>query len=237
MSHTDLHEYIGKDLEAMSVAQNYRYWILSEFHRYLGKTVAEVGAGIGAFSQLLLKTSIDSLSAFEPSQNMFAMLQTRLYDDHRAQAINGFFGKQQTDQVFDSVLYINVLEHVKFDALEIGRVYDLLNPNGHLLIFVPALPWLYSPFDAQIGHFRRYLKNDLVNIVKRSGFEIVKARYFDVAGVLPWYINFVLLQNTMSGSSVSLYDRWVVPPMRVLESIITPPLGKNILLVARKLES
>jgi SAM-dependent methyltransferase len=227
-------EYFGKDLEAISFAKNYQKWILSEFFPYLGSSVAEVGAGVGSFSNLLLQTDIRSLMAFEPSQNMFPLLQEALSKYKRAMAINDFFGKQNKGQRFDSVLYVNVLEHIEDDTAELAKVREVLNLRGHLLVFVPALPWLYSDLDCQLGHFRRYMKKDLIELTRRSGFSVVKVRYFDVAGIIPWYINFVLLKNPMIGGSVALYDKIVVPVMQAMEGLVTPPIGKNILLVAKK---
>ncbi len=227
-------QYFGKDLEAMSFAKNYHKWILAELLPYLGNSVAEVGAGVGSFSTLVLETNISSLAAFEPSQNMYPLLQETLSKDKRAKAINDSFGSANTGKRFDSILYVNVLEHIEDDASEFANARDALNPEGHLLIFVPALPWLYGEIDRQVGHFRRYMKKNLVELTRRSGFSVVKARYFDVAGIIPWYINFVLLKNLISGGSVSLYDWLVVPAMRVMEGLVPPPVGKNVLLVARK---
>lgn len=234
MPQSKVPQYFGKDLEAMSFAKNYHKWILAEFCPYLGSSVAEVGAGVGSFSTLVLETKISSLVAFEPSQNMYPLLQEALSKDKRAKAINGFFGRENIGKRFDSILYVNVLEHIEDDVSELAHACDALNSKGHLLIFVPALPWLYSEFDRKVGHFRRYMKKDLVDLTRRSGFSVVKARYFDVAGIIPWYINFVLLKNSMRGGSVSLYDRLVVPPMRVMEGLVPIPVGKNLLLVARK---
>lgn len=227
-------EYFGKDLEAMSFAINYHKWILSEFFPYLGNSVAEVGAGTGSFSELLLETRIKSLKAFEPSKNMYPLLEKKLGQYERAEAVNGFFGSTEVEEQFDTVMYINVLEHIEDDYSELVNAYNALNPNGHLLVFVPALPWLYSNLDKQVGHFRRYIKKDLVLLAQKAKFTIVKAKYFDIAGIIPWYINFVLLKNSISSGSVSLYDKLVIPPMRFLEGFIPPLIGKNIILVAKK---
>ncbi|WP_017325456.1 bifunctional 2-polyprenyl-6-hydroxyphenol methylase/3-demethylubiquinol 3-O-methyltransferase UbiG [Synechococcus sp. PCC 7336] len=227
-------QYFGKDLEAMSFARNYHKWIMAEFHSYLGGSVAEVGAGIGNFSKLVLEANIKNLKAFEPSQNMYPLLKETLSQDRGAEAINGFFGRADPGESFDSILYVNVLEHIEDDASELANAHKALNMNGHLLIFVPALPWLYSELDKQVGHFRRYLKQDLVSRAQQAGFTIVKARYFDLVGIIPWYFNFVLLKNSIDGNSISLYDRLVVPPMRFIEGLVAPPLGKNVLLVAKK---
>lgn len=227
-------QYFGKDLESMSFAKNYYRWILDEFHLYLGENVAEVGAGTGNFSVLLLETKILNLKAFEPSGNMFPLLKESLSKDKRACAENNFFGSSNKEEEFDSVLYVNVLEHIEDDSSELIRARDALVPGGYLLIFSPAIPALYSDMDRQIGHFRRYTKKNLIKLVQNSGFSIIKAKYFDVAGIIPWYINFVLLKNQMSSRSVSLYDKAVVPIMRIVENTVTPPIGKNLLVIAKK---
>ena len=84
--------YPGKELEAMSFAVNYHRWIIDEFDPYLGETIAEVGAGIGSISKLLLKKRVKRLFAFEPSHNMFPLLEKELRQEERAKAVNDFFG-------------------------------------------------------------------------------------------------------------------------------------------------
>jgi len=226
--------YFGKDLEAMSFAQNYHRWILSEFAPYLGQIVAEVGAGIGSFSRLLLDSGIARLVAFEPSTNMFPLLVQTLGADERAIAVNACFTPAGNELRFDSILYVNVLEHVQDHATELTNAHAALKAGGHLLLFVPALPWLYGSLDRQVGHYRRYKKGELVELVRHAGFDIVKAHYFDAAGIIPWYVAFVLLERPISAGSVSLYDRLVVPIARTVERLLRPPIGKNLLLVARK---
>ena len=226
--------YPGKELEAMSFAANYHRWIVDEIAPFLGRSVAEVGAGIGSVSRMLLAKSIGHLDAYEPSSNMFPQLAAELAAEPRGRAINAFFGAAAETERFDAVAYINVLEHIEDDGAELRRAFTAIRPGGHLLVFVPALGWLFSEFDRQIGHYRRYRRAPLARLATDCGFSIVKCRYFDLAGVLPWYVNFVLLRRGLGGAGVSLYDRLVVPPMRRVESIVAPPLGKNLLLVARK---
>lgn len=225
--------YPGKELEALSVAVNYHRWIVNEIEPYLGRKVAEVGAGVGSVSRLILEKDVTRLLAFEPSSNLYPELANNLASEKRARTINDFFSPRYEPEL-DSVLYINVLEHIEDDRAELGRALEALRPGGHIVIFVPALSWLYSEFDRQIGHYRRYTKSGLRLVVQEAGFSITKARYFDVAGIIPWYVNFVLLGNSIGSRSVSLYDRVVVPVMRVAERLIVPPIGKNVLLVARK---
>lgn len=229
-------EYFGKDLEAMSFANNYHRWIVSEFSPYLGANVAEVGAGIGNFSEFLLQAGAQQLSAFEPSSNMYPALKEKFSQISSVDTYNCFFEETSEKFVarFDAVAYVNVLEHIEYDRLALEHAHQMLKQDGHLLIFVPALKFLYSELDRKVGHFRRYTKQELVDVVSLAGFQIDEVKYFDVMGIIPWYIAFVLLKQTTSGANVSLYDRVVVPIMRRIEGIVTPPIGKNLLLVARK---
>ena len=225
--------YVGKDLEAMCVAKNYNEWIFAEFSRYIRGNVAEVGAGSGNFSKRLLQSNLEKLYAFEPSNDMFPLLEASTRGDKKVEAIHGFFDVEQGRETFDTILYINVLEHVEDDVAEMKKVRKSLGPGGHLLVFVPALPFLYSNFDEQIGHFRRYTKTSLVSVVEQAGLTIEKVRYFDCLGILPWYVHFTLLKNTMTANNVSLYDKYAIPVNRFCEKLLTPPIGKNLLLVAK----
>lgn len=226
--------YSGTELDAMSVAVNYHRWIIAKFAPYLGARVAEVGAGIGSVSKLLLKQPGVRLTSFEPSQNMFPRLAVSLHDEPRAEAINDFFSASYAERGFDSIVYINVMEHIEDDRAEISTALATLKPGGHLLIFVPALMWLYSDFDKHLGHFRRYTTRGLSTLATELGFDVLSARYFDIAGILPWFVVCKLMHKRPEGRSLSLYDKLVVPPMRVLEGIVSPPIGKNVMLIARK---
>jgi len=226
--------YPGKELEAMSFAVNYHRWIIDKFEPYLGETVAEVGAGTGSASKLLLGKRINRLFAFEPSHNMYPLLEKELRQEERAKAVNDFFGLRYAQVGFDSVVYINVLEHLQDDRAELANALEALQPKGRVLLFVPALSWLYSELDKQIGHFRRYTKKELTCLVSNVGFTLIKARYFDIAGIIPWYVNFVLLRRSIGSESVSLYDKLVVPMMRLIESTVAPPIGKNVILIGKK---
>jgi SAM-dependent methyltransferase len=228
--------YFGKDLEAMSFAQNYHKWILDEISPYLGNNVAEVGAGTGNFTEFLLGSNIKHLVAFEPSDNMFVLLKKKYAKNSKVNTVNNFFEDLSMNYIdaFDSVCYVNVLEHIKDDREALSHAYKTLRKNGHILIFVPALAFLYSNLDKKVGHYRRYSKIELINTVLSVGFSIEKVKYFDIAGIIPWYIAFVLLKQTTTEGNVSMYDKVVVPIMRKIEHNITPIIGKNLILVGRK---
>jgi len=227
-------EYTGKELEAMAFAVNYHRWIIEEFRSYLGKNVVEVGAGCGDLSALILEMGVDHLHAFEPSTNQFTLLEHRFKSDPRVSLSNGFFSSDSAPRYIDSIVYINVLEHIENDEGELHSVYESLDPGGRVLVFVPAHAWLFSEADREMGHFRRYSKRELRQRVEKVGFVVEKFKYMDLAGIAPWYVNFVMLKNSFSAKSVAVYDRYVVPPMKHLERFIGPPVGKNLLVVGNK---
>jgi len=233
--------YIGKDIEAMSITVNYQRWILAEFRPFLGRHIVEVGAGTGSFSELLLKEKPETLSLVEPSTlfdqliaNVESLETSTEVDFHHAvfdDVAQVICEKQRPD----SLIYVNVLEHIEDDLAELKVIYDSLLPGGHVMIFVPALMWLYAEFDRMIGHFRRYSKTELEEKCRAAGFEIVQSRYFDFAGILPWFIKFKLLGSRyLNADAVKAYDRIVIPVARRMESWIKVPVGKNVVLVARR---
>ncbi len=237
--------YVGKDLEAMSSAVNYHRWILQIFDSYLGMRVVEVGAGIGSFSDLLMERSFESLTLVEPSPQMYEVLLTRLAElkaSARIHAHRALFC-QIADEIKsterpDSIIYLNVLEHISDDEAELAIVNQTLTEGGRIFVFVPAFNWLYGSFDRQIGHFRRYTKTELTEKCRRAGFRILEARYFDFLGIVPWWIKYRLLKSeTMDPGAVRFYDNYVVPAAKAIESYVKAPIGRNILLVGEKIRN
>jgi len=225
----------------MSFAVNYHRWILDEFRPYLGNHFVEVGAGTGSFTELLLEQRPRTLSAIEPS-GMYTFLVeniAKFQTDSKVKAYQAIFTQvaskiKETDTP-DSIIYVNVLEHIEDDARELAAVYETLALKGRIFVFVPALPALYGNFDREVGHFRRYVKPELEKKCREAGFKILKSSYFDIAGIVPWWIKYqVLKASKLDQGSIRLYDKFAVPITRAIESAITPPIGKNILLIAAK---
>jgi SAM-dependent methyltransferase len=234
--------YPGKDLEAMDFAVRYHQWILKIFRPFLGKNVVEVGAGTGSVSEMLLRENVESLALVEPSEEMFPLLEERVRNwqtDKKIQTYNDIFtnvaAEIGTANKPDTMIYVNVLEHIEDDARELEAMLETLTDGGRILIFVPSLPRLFSNFDKQIGHFRRYTKRDLTGKTERAGFKILRCGYFDFVGMFPWWLKYrVMKSTTMQPGALKLYDQLVVPLAQPLETLIPPPIGKNLILIAEK---
>ena len=225
--------YEGKDLESMSFAQNYHEWIYDLIKNSVGSRIAEIGSGTGNFTEILLN-NYKEIHAFEPCSKTH---NKSVHLGHqKVISINDNFENRKNDfqDFFDSVLFINVLEHIENDEFALKSAKQILSPEGTLVIFVPALRWLYSSFDTSIGHFRRYHKKNLVYLVSKSGFKIDQCHYFDSIGILPWFFVMKMLGGSLNPRSVKWYDSIIVPWLKLVERIFIPPIGKNLLLVASK---
>lgn len=231
-------KYSGRDLEAMSFARRYHQWILSIFNPYVGSNILEVGAGSGSVSKMLLEYRPKKAGFVEPSKKMYGLLKKNVRGKN-IYTYNAFFGdiasKIRKEVVPDSIFYVNVLEHVPDDKKELELMYELLPKDGHIFIFVPALPRLMSTFDKRLGHFRRYTKPSLKALVEETGFSIQESRYFDFPGIFPWYFTYTLSgSNRLSPGAVDIYDKFVIPLIKPVENTIHPLIGKNVILIAKK---
>lgn len=223
-------------LEALSEAKNYYRWIACHFAPYVGKRVIEVGAGIGTFSEVLLDgTNGSELFLVEPADNLRSTLQERFSGDMRVTMVNGYLEDISTPLAADSVVVVNVLEHVTDDEGFLNAAHRLLVPGGTILIFAPALPRLYGTLDQAFGHVQRYSKSSLASKLQRTGFRLLHLRYFNFPGVIAWFLaGKVLRKRALRPADYRLYDRWVVPWVSKLEQKWEPPLGQSLIAIASK---
>lgn len=227
--------YAGDDLEAMADSHRYRAWILSWFRPYAHGRTLEIGAGCGSIAEEL-RSMATHLELVEPDPRLYQQLQRRFAGDEEVmvrqkQAETCLEGCRDA---WDTVVMVNVLEHVETDAAVLQGIAAALKPGGHLLLYVPALPFLYAEMDARMGHFRRYDRTTLERRVRDSGLEPVVLRYFDMPGILSWLLLKWQRTTRLNRRLVRIYDRWFVPPIRWWEDRFPPILGKNLLMVARK---
>lgn len=231
----------GELSEAVGFAKNYHNWILEKLLDHLGRRIVEVGAGIGTVSERIIYKSplVEKLLLLEPDLKFSKILEDKFNKNSKVIVNNGIlpdFVERYKEENIDTFIYINVMEHIEDDLYELKTVYNLLIPDGKLLIFVPAMRILYSELDKRYGHYRRYELIELRQKTKDAGFKIIDSYYMDVAGILPWLISYRLLKRTtITESAVKIYDKIIIPIMKRVEGFVKPPLGKNILLIAQKI--
>lgn len=240
-------KYPGLDLESMSIVPNYQNWILDKFAPFLGDKILEVGAGCGNQTKFFWNRFKKGLTSFEPASEMFPLLEKAVgeletgdekietHNKYLSELVPNFLEKEPTG-LFDSAMYINVLEHIEDDIEEMKNVYSVLKPGGHILTFSPAMNFLMSDFDRSIGHFRRYSLGEMKSKMKAAGFEIVQAYYMDSIGIIPWFLFFTLMKKKLNSKSADIYDKFVIPTLKAIEPNSILPFGKNIMVIGRKKE-
>ena len=225
---------LSKTLEVLDESvPNYNEWLRILVAPAAVGAVVELGAGMGTFSLALLQTA-DTVVAVEPSEAGSLALCRAAALEPRVIAIRGFAVDAVPYGPFDGAIMSNVLEHIEDDAATLAELYSMLRPGGRLAVFCPAFSVLMSDFDREIGHFRRYRKAKLRTLVEKAGFEIVEARYVNLPGFFAWLLvaRVLRLRPTESGLS-KWYDHFIVPVTRRIESVLTPPFGQSVLVIAR----
>jgi SAM-dependent methyltransferase len=232
--------YEGDELNALEQAKNYYDWLVHEFGPALNGKILEVGAGTGTLSEILLTRPCERLICLEPARNLIPALRRRLQDsvshdstvDIVANTFEGYC-RDAGDKTVDSIVCINVLEHILNDLSTLQEMRRLLQPGGKLCLFVPALPFIYGTLDEMFGHYRRYTKQGLRSLAHQAGFKINKLKYLNLPGSFAWLLmGRVLRWKTWDEAPVRWYDQLVIPGVRFVESIIAPPFGQSLLLIA-----
>jgi SAM-dependent methyltransferase len=227
-----------QDLIQMSKAKNYVQWQFSLIKDFLGKRIVEIGGGIGTFTTLLAKTGA-SVICLEPDTNCYHTL-IRMTEKFETVQVFNIKAEQLNDHVpnsykADTVVCVNVLEHIEDDKSAIENFAGLLEPGGRFIVFAPAIPWIYGKIDMRLGHFRRYTKDGLLKLLKDSHMEVERVRYFNFPGLLGWIWNTKILpKDQQSDRQIRFFDRMIVPWLSVIERFLPPPVGMSLIAIARK---
>jgi SAM-dependent methyltransferase len=227
---TESQAYIGSELELFAHAHQWKAYYKSLIAPFFGKRVLEVGAGLGATTAALCDGTQDEWTCLEPDPDLLAQLRSRpLPGCCCPQA--GFVATLAPDSRFDSILYIDVLEHIEDDRAELERASRHLPPGGHLIVLSPAYQFLFSPFDASIGHYRRYTRATL-SALTPPGCRLILLRYLDSVGLLTSLANrLVLRQPLPTRAQILFWDRRLVPLSRLLDPLFGFRFGRSVVAV------
>ena len=234
--------YVGNELELFARARNWkRYWG-SVVGPYLRGDVLEVGAGLGANTQPLRAqaTAVRRWVCLEPDSRLLEQLRASLSSPgaERAniEARPGTVESLNDGEQFDAILYIDVLEHIPDDALEVRRASGRLRAGGHLIVLSPAHQWLFSPFDKAIGHYRRYTRKSMRQTAKGiDRLRLERCWYLDACGLFASTANKLVLRQAMPTlSQILFWDRVLVPGSRVLDPLLLHGFGKSVFAIWKR---
>jgi SAM-dependent methyltransferase len=237
MSSKEYKVYTGHiTLESMSNARWYNTWTVKIFKSHLQGDILEVGCGIGSFTKMLIPYG--NIYAFDVDKDCIE--QTRQVINQKENVGFGdiengeyFFQKK----LFDTITCINVLEHIKHDKKALKNMHHLLKPAGTLILLVPAHPFLYGKIDQEIGHYRRYTKKGVIDILEDTGFDIIYARKMNCLGSIGWWFTGKILKDTsVSEKKLQFFDK-IAPFILPIEEKIEPLIGTSVLAIAKKKSS
>jgi SAM-dependent methyltransferase len=228
------YDYVGTELDLFADARRWKRYLRRVIAPYLGPEVLEVGAGIGATTAALYNGAARRWACLEPDARLAARLREAIATGTLpfcCEATIGTIDAVPESPAFDTALYIDVLEHIKDDRMELERVARRLKPGGRVVVLAPAHPFLYSPFDRAIGHFRRYTRRMLRDL-RPAGLKFIAAWYLDSAGLLASLGNRLFLRQGMpTPRQVAFWDRVLVRASELLDPLTFGRLGKSVLAV------
>jgi 2-polyprenyl-3-methyl-5-hydroxy-6-metoxy-1,4-benzoquinol methylase len=225
-------KYVGSELELFAVARNWKAYWSAQIRPFIAGDVLEVGAGIGSNTALLdPKGGSGRWVCLEPDAELVEELKTSLGSVNTPRHYEIVCGTLESlgSQMFDTIIYIDVLEHIEKDLDELNHAATHLRPGGHLIVLSPAHQRLFSPFDAAIGHFRRY-NRPMLRSISPAGLRLERLRYLDCAGLTLSAANMLLLRQSMpTKAQLRVWDRCVVPFSRILDPLFLYSVGKTII--------
>jgi 2-polyprenyl-3-methyl-5-hydroxy-6-metoxy-1,4-benzoquinol methylase len=228
-------------LEAFSHTHAFNHWLYQKISIYVHGKTLEIGSGIGNISAFILKDQNQvSLSDLRPEY--CHILQNKFGHDPHLQGVyeldlslNDFNSEYpELLEKFDTVIALNVIEHITDDLLAIRNAKALLKNKGKLIILVPAGQWLYNSIDRELGHFRRYSKSGLNYLIETAGLEVTDCRYFNAAAIFGWWFSGNILHDKIiPPSKLKLYNH-MIPLFKMVDWFVTPFTGISVISTAMK---
>jgi SAM-dependent methyltransferase len=215
-------------------------WQLEQFTPYLGNRVIDVGCGLGNFAEILLDR--ERYIGIDSDQDIIEKMKDQYADTENIEFFQADITQWGHIQALayekaDSILCVNVLEHIKDDRGALKNIAAILPWGGHVCLLVPAFQCLYGTLDSLDGHFRRYTKAMVMDRIRNLPVEIVHLYYFNMVGSLGWFFKGrVLREKTQSNANYAVMNM-LIPLFSKIERAIKPFFGMSLIAILRKSSS
>lgn len=224
-------------LETLSAADRFNDEVWRRVEPFIGAEVLEVGMGIGIFTEKLLTRG--KVFGVEIVPEFVAQARRRLGERPGLEYLVADIGGSELPdslrgRAFDTIVCMNVLEHIEDDRGTLNRFLSMLRSGGKLVLVVPAHRWLFNPLDSHDGHFRRYEAAELREKLQTAGFSVVHESTFNLFGIAGWFLNGTILRRKdLPSGQMGLFNK-VAPLLFWLENLLGPPVGLSLLAVGAK---
>jgi 2-polyprenyl-3-methyl-5-hydroxy-6-metoxy-1,4-benzoquinol methylase len=236
-----LSDYEGHiNLETAIKRKNFSNWVFDETASELKGDILEIGSGLGTYSKRIIENHPHSkIVLSDISEHYVKNLEKKFLSKNVSIHKLDLNKKEDFSNIgyekFDSIIAINVLEHVEDDLLALNELNKMLKKDGTLIILVPANKFLYNIIDKSIGHWRRYTKNEISIKLSESNFLVDKIFSFNLLGIIGWYLNGnIFKKSEINKGASSLFDK-LVPTMKILEKIFRKKIGLSIICYNKKI--
>lgn len=218
-------------------AKPYFLWQLEQFEPYLGDFILDVGCGLGNFTEILLDKK--RYVGIDSDRKMIEEMRAQYAGRKNVEFIRVDVTNQDEMLAFknkepDSILCVNVLEHIEEDVVVLNNMWALLPPNGHLCLLVPAFQFLYGTLDSLDGHFRRYNKRLLSDKLKDLPGRMVRQYYFNMIGSLGWFLKGKILREKNQSDANYQVMNLLIPIFSKIERVFRPPFGMSLIAIFKK---
>ncbi len=230
-------DVLTDSLENNKALKNYNCWIYENIKPALGKNIIEIGCGLGAIIDFMINET-NKITGVDISDEYIKYLKKHYKKYKNIKIIKSDIlqlpGKVKNNS-FDTVVMINVLEHIKDEDRAVKIVRKILKKGGKLALMVPAFNMLYGPLDKNVGHYRRYEKKFLKELLSKNNFDIQGIYYMNFVGFFGWLLNVRILKRNYTPKNQSfLFNKFIVPILKKIEKWIKPPVGQSIIVIAKK---
>ncbi len=228
-------------LRRMASVSHYNRWIFEEISPFAGSHILEVGCGIGNMTAFFVDCEL--LVAIDRLQASVALTRRRYQGFPNVRVMQGDISDPQLPAQlatwpFDTALCVNVLEHVDDDLSALRRLWQILQPGGRLLLLVPAGHYMYGSLDQALGHYRRYERAQLAQLVEEAGFQSSVLRYMNLAGIPGWWLNSRVLKRRLLPEGQLRWFNRLAPVFirgeRLLRRAWDVPAGQSLVCIAQK---
>ncbi|HEX9548070.1 MAG TPA: methyltransferase domain-containing protein [Acidimicrobiales bacterium] len=219
------------------LARPYFAWQFRQFARYVGRRVADVGCGVGNFQPFLQDR--DLYLGVDPDKDLTDELLKEYGSSAAVEVLNADVTARETVEGLrarriDSILCVNVIEHIDDDRAAVANMVEALPSGGHLCLLVPAGPWLFGSLDEADGHHRRYSKQQWRVTLGREPVDVLTVYYFNALGALGWFVKGRILREPRHADANFGGMNLLVPLLSRLEAAWPPPFGLSLIAVLRR---